>query len=516
MDRAGMNGTGADRTATDRMGADRNIAHSRDSDETLAGRRPATGKNATVGTMEALGMDDAGFKTGDIEADRSTEASGVDTDTVTEHAVATQHGTAQQCTARRIATRTAVAEETSAMRKATAWAESGGMGFSRIARSIPPNVFADMDRHVERAIEAGHDVIDLSKGSPDAFPTDDVRRIAKSAVDDPANARYTPFDGKPAFLKAAAHWYERDHGVSLDPGSELFAILGAVDGLATLFAILLDPGDAVAFADPYYPSYHCMASILAAREVLLPAREDLGWLPDLDAVPDGTWDDLRVLVLNYPNNPTGAQAPLSFFEQAVALAKEHRFAIVHDYAYADLGVDWQQPSFLSVRGARDVGIEVCSLSKMYAMAGWRGGFIAGNADIVSHAKRYHYQMGSMVAGMVQDAGAMALTHGRDSVAALARRYALRRSIVTDGLRAAGLEVFDSLGGIYVWAKAPSGSDGDRFSQVLLDKADVAVLSGSCFGTAGADHIRLSLLKDEDTLRRAVARIHDHWHELAMA
>lgn len=278
------------------------------------------------------------------------------------------------------------------------------VAFTTVAQSIPPNVFADMDRKVAAAVADGADVIDLAKGNPDAFPADFIREVAKKAVDDPANARYSPFDGKPSFLQAAEQWYRNTYGVEVDWKTQLFAVEGAVDGLAALFAVLVSPGDAVAYADPYYPSYHCMTVMSQAEEVLLPSLPERGFLPDLDAVPAQVWNRVKVLVLNYPNNPTGAQAPRGFLQRAIDLAHEYHFAIVQDFAYAGLGVDAQQISILSLPGAFDVAVEVCSLSKMYAMAGWRAGFIAGNDDIVSHVKQYHYQMGSMVTSSIQDAG----------------------------------------------------------------------------------------------------------------
>ena len=166
----------------------------------------------------------------------------------------------------------------------------------------------------------------------------------------------------------------------------------------------------------------------------------------------------------------------------------------------------QQISILSLPDAFDVTVEVCSLSKMYAMAGWRAGFIAGNDDIVSHVKQYHYQMGSMVTGNVQDAGTVALQSDQECVAELASRYALRRQIVADGLRDAGLDVFDSDGGIYAWVHAPEGLTGERFADLLLERAAVAALPGTCFGEVGVDYVRFSLLKSEDQLREAVRRI----------
>lgn len=380
------------------------------------------------------------------------------------------------------------------------------VAFTTVAQSIPPNVFADMDRKVAVAVAGGADVIDLAKGNPDAFPADFIRDVAKQAVDDPANARYSPFDGKPSFLQAAEHWYRNTYDVDLDWKTQLFAVEGAVDGLAALFAVLVSEGDAVAYADPYYPSYHCMTLMSRAEEILLPSLAERGFFPDLDAVPGETWDRVKVLVLNYPNNPTGAQAPREFLERAIELAHEHRFVIVQDFAYAGLGVRNQQISILSLPDAFDVTVEVCSLSKMYAMAGWRAGFIAGNDDIVSHVKQYHYQMGSMVTGNVQDAGTVVLQSDQECVAELASRYALRRQIVADGLRDAGLDVFDSDGGIYAWVHAPEGLTGERFADLLLERAAVAALPGTCFGKVGVDYVRFSLLKSEDQLREAVRRI----------
>ncbi|KFI65247.1 pyridoxal phosphate-dependent aminotransferase [Bifidobacterium cuniculi] len=378
--------------------------------------------------------------------------------------------------------------------------------FSRQARAIPPNVFERMDRTVAAARARSIDVIDLSKGNPDGFPDAAVRRIAREAVDAPGNARYTPFDGKPGYLAAAAAWYRREHGVVLDPARQLFAVEGAVDGLACAFQVLLDPGDSVAMVDPYYPSYHCMARMLSAREELLPARADLGWLPDLDAVSGDTWDRTKLLVLNYPNNPTGAQAPHGFLAKAVELAHRHRFAILHDFAYAGLSVSEPQPSLLSIDGAQDVALEIVSLSKMGSMAGWRAGFVAGNEELVHAVKQYHYQMGSMVTSFVQDAASYVLESGTEEVQRLARRYARRRATVTTGLGALGYDVFDAPGGLYAWIGAPHGTDGAGLSAQWLEEAGVAVLDGACFGRAGRGYVRMSLLQPNSRLAEAVSRI----------
>ena len=380
------------------------------------------------------------------------------------------------------------------------------VAFTTVAQSIPPNVFADMDRKVAAAVADGADVIDLAKGNPDAFPADFIREVAKKAVDDPANARYSPFDGKPSFLQATERWYRNTYGVEVDWKTQLFAVEGAVDGLAALFAVLVSPGDAVAYADPYYPSYHCMTVMSRAEEVLLPSLPERGFLPDLDAVPAQVWNRVKVLVLNYPNNPTGAQAPRGFLQRAIDLAHEHHFAIVQDFAYAGLGVDAQQISILSLPGAFEVAVEVCSLSKMYAMAGWRAGFIAGNDDIVSHVKQYHYQW---VPWLRPAFKTRALWHCcriravwpnlRNGMRLVAKSWQV--DCVKPDLMFSIQTVASTLGCTLLKIRRVN-----NFADTLLERAAVAALPGTCFGKVGKDYVRFSLLKSEDQLREAVRRV----------
>lgn len=377
---------------------------------------------------------------------------------------------------------------------------------SRRAASLPGNPFAEADARAAAAVAAGKDIIDLSKGNPDGWPPSFVQDALSHASHNPSLFRYPPFDGLPEYLNAIAGWYSRQHNVTVDPATQLLATSGSSVGITTVIQALVDPGDTVVAVDPYYPQYEGSTVVAGGQFETIPADPSRGFLPDLDAVDPALWTRAKLLILNYPNNPTGAQAPREFLERAIELAHEHRFVIVQDFAYAGLGVRNQQISILSLPDAFDVTVEVCSLSKMYAMAGWRAGFIAGNDDIVSHVKQYHYQMGSMVTGNVQDAGTVALQSDQECVAELASRYALRRQIVADGLRDAGLDVFDSDGGIYAWVHAPEGLTGERFADLLLERAAVAALPGTCFGKVGVDYVRFSLLKSEDQLREAVRRI----------
>ena len=271
----------------------------------------------------------------------------------------------------------------------------------------------------------------------------------------------SPFDGKPAFLQAAANWYRNVHGVELDWRSQLFAVEGAVDGLAGLFAILIDRGDAVAFADPYYPSYHACPSCTGRRRYCCPpARTRLATRPGRGGrigVAPAAHADTQL-----SEQPHGRARRRRILRARGGARQAVRLPHVHDFAYTGLGVSDQQVSLLTVPGASDVSVEVGSLSKMYAMAGWRAGFVAGNRDVVARLKQYHYQMGSMVTGMIQDAGAVALNSDQSCVDELARRYAGRREIVAGGLRSLGFDVFDSAGGIYVWLRRLRGWSGATF------------------------------------------------------
>ena len=389
---------------------------------------------------------------------------------------------------------------------------------SRRAATVPSNVFADMDVRVAAAVAAGHDVIDLSKANPDLRTPDFIVRAGERATGDLANHRYTHFDGKPGFRAAAADWYRREHGVSLDPDTQVLATVGAVTGLSTITQSLLDPGDAIAIPAPYYPPYAAFASVAGARLLPVPTSADTGFLPDFDAVPAKEWDRVKLLLLNYPNNPTGATATRELFERAIELAHEHGFVVANDFAYTSLDTGLEPSgspvSLLTVAGADDVAVEVVSLSKMYGMAGWRLGFMAGPAGLLHYVREYHHQMCSFPTGSVQDAGQAALESDQSCVRDIAGVYRARRRLLAGGLAANGFDVFDAHGSLFVWARVPSAvpgtsagpADSRAFAARVLEKADVAVMPGICFGNGGEGYVRLSLLDGEDRLAEAVRRI----------
>ena len=375
-------------------------------------------------------------------------------------------------------------------------------------RGIPANPFAAANARVAKYRAAGHDIIDLSQGNPDGQPPQFMIDTVAQAARDPADFKYPSFNGKPAFLKAAAGWYQREFGVTLDPATQLLATAGASVGISAVIQTLVNAGDLVVLVGPYYPQYEGSTAVAQGRVYTIATSPERGFLPDLDAVPDEIWDEAKLLILNYPNNPTGAVATRELFETAVRIGKEHHVVIVNDFAYAGIGYDEQPPiSLLSTPGALDVSLELCSLSKMYMIAGWRGGFVAGNTQLMAAVKSVHAQTSLLVSSIVQDAGAAGLNSDQSTVRVLADRYHHRYLALRDGLVEAGLHLTDSHGGLFAWMPVPGGDD-QAFAQWLIDQAGVAVIAGSDFGPTGAGYVRFSLLMPQETLTLAAHRIRD--------
>ena len=383
---------------------------------------------------------------------------------------------------------------------------------SRRAAGLPGNPFAEADARAAAAVAAGKDVIDLSKGNPDGQPPEFVQDALAHAAHDPALFRYPAFDGLPQYLEAIAGWYSRQHQVTVDPATQLLATSGSSVGITTVIQALIDPGDTVVAVDPYYPQYEGSTAVAGGRFETIPADASRGFLPDLDAVPPQLWDRAKLLILNYPNNPTGAAATPELYATAVRLAKRHGFVILNDFAYAGLEFgDTRSLSVLETPGALDVALELGSLSKMFMVAGWRGGFVAGNAEVLQAVKAVHRQTAVLASSVIQQAGAIALNADQSTVKDLAVQYQHRFEVVRDGLVGTGFEVHESKGGLFAWARVPerfgpATGSSTRFTDWLLNEAGVALMPGSCFGEAGEGWARISLLKHTADLYQAVARI----------
>ena len=380
---------------------------------------------------------------------------------------------------------------------------------SRRARELPANPFAQADARVARAVASGLDVIDLSKGNPDGAPPRFVQEALARAAFDPADFPYPHFDGKPEFLAAAAQWYKRQHGVDLDPKRDLLATNGSSVGISTVIDAFIDPGDTVVVPGPYYPQYEGSTAVAGGVLHAIPTDAAHHFLPDLDSVDARIWHAAKLLILNYPNNPTGASATAEFYEHAVQLAHTYGFAIMNDFAYAGLSFDAEQAlSLLSVPHALDVSVELCSLSKMYMVAGWRGGFVAGNPELMQAVKAVHRQTSVLASTVIQSAGTIALNSDQSSVGVLAEHYRHRHDVMVEGLQGSGLRPFRSHGGLFLWAGIPDRFSSDELVDWLIQHAHVGVMPGSCFGPGGEGYVRLSLLRPESDLKEAAHRIRE--------
>jgi len=377
---------------------------------------------------------------------------------------------------------------------------------------LPPYLFVEIDRKKRAAIEAGRDVIDFGVGDPDQpTPSFIVDRMAK-AIRTPANHRYALGVGGIEFRNAVADFFVRRFGVKLDPKTEVVALLGSKEGLGHLPTAVVNPGETVLIPDPGYPVYTGGTIFAGGKCHTMPLRESNGWLPMLSDIPAEVCRSAKLMFLNYPNNPTAACAPLSFFEEAVALARKHNFLIAQDAAYSEVYFDSAHPppSILQVEGAKDVAIEFHSLSKTFNMTGWRLGFAVGNAEALAALAKVKNNMDSGVFGAVQEAGIEALggirrpeivSHiGPDGT------YRRRRDVLVAGLRQAGWSVASPQATFYVWAKCPGGLDSMTIASRALDKADVVVIPGVGFGQCGEGYVRFALTVDEARTANAVERI----------
>jgi len=374
---------------------------------------------------------------------------------------------------------------------------------------MPPYLFAELERKIAARKAAGVDVISLGIGDPDRPTTPLVVQAMQEAVADPATHRYPSNRGRQDFREAVRDFYGRRFGVELDPDTEVMPALGAKECIFNLNLAYLDPGDAALAADPGYPVYTGGPLLVGAEAVLMPLVEELGFLPDLDAVAEQDRRRAKLLFVNYPNNPTGAVAPDGLFERLVDFAREADVLVVHDNAYSETTYDgYRAPSFLATPGAREVGVEVFSLSKAYNMTGWRCAAIVGNAEAIGHYWRLKSNVDSGLFEAVQLAGVAALSPGADAdVASMNELYRRRRDLVCEALRDIGVEVTPPKGTIYIWAPVPEGfGSSAAYCEHVLDAAGVVLSPGVTFGPHGEGFFRISLTTPDERLLEAVARL----------
>jgi LL-diaminopimelate aminotransferase len=372
---------------------------------------------------------------------------------------------------------------------------------------LPPYLFAAIEQKIADKRAAGVDIISLGIGDPDTPTPEMIVASMQRAVADPSTHQYPSNRGRQSFRDSVAGFYDRRFGVDLDPATEIIPALGAKEAIANLNLALLDPGDVALASDPGYPVYTNGPLLVGAEPVALPLVPELGFQPDLGAIPGDVLKRARIMYINYPNNPTGAVIEDDFFARVVAFAKQHDLIVVHDNAYSEITYDgYVAPSFLSTPGAKDVGIEVFSLSKTYNMTGWRSGAVVGNPEVVSAYWQLKTNLDSGMFEAVQEASVTALDSDQADVAAMCEIYRRRRDILVDALNAIGLDVNPPKGAIYVWARVPEGETSASFTEKVLEDAAVVISPGSAYGASGEGFVRMSLTTPDERLVEAAERI----------
>lgn len=380
---------------------------------------------------------------------------------------------------------------------------------SKRLERIPPYAFAELERKIAQKRTAGVDVISLGIGDPDRPTPALIVEAMQEAVSEPETHKYPSNRGREEFRGAVRDFYERRFDVKLDPESEIVPALGAKEAIFNLNLAVLDPGDYALAADPGYPVYTAGPWLAGAEPVLMALRPELGFVPDLGAIDEEIAKRAKVMFLNYPNNPTGAVVPEGWFERVVEFARTNEILVVHDNSYSEISYDgYRAPSFLATPGAKDVGIEVFSLSKGCNMTGWRCAVVVGNAEAIQTYWRLKTNIDSGMFEAVQLAGVAALSPDADAeIAAMSELYVRRRDLVCGALKEIGVDVKPPRSTIYVWAPVPAGFDSsEAYCEHVLEEAAVVLSPGAIYGPAGEGWFRISLTTGDDRLLEAVKRL----------
>lgn len=383
------------------------------------------------------------------------------------------------------------------------------MDFRRI-NNLPPYVFAQVNQLKLEARRAGEDIVDLGFGNPDIPSAPFVVDKLVEAAGSGRNHRYSSSRGLPNLRKAVADRYLRRFGVEIDPETEVISTIGAKEGLSHLMWTLVQPGDVALVPEPSYP-IHIYAPVLAGAEV---RRVPIAATPDffghLEESFLDSWPRPRVILTSFPHNPTTQCVDLAFFEKLVAFAREYEVMLVHDFAYADIAFDgYRPPSLLQVPGAKDVGVELYTLSKSHSMAGWRVGFVVGNPEMVDALAQLKSYLDYGTFQPIQIASIIALNEGDDYIDEVNAIYRKRRDTLVDGLARIGWEVEKPDGTMFVWAEIPEAfakMGSLDFAVHLIDQAKVAVSPGIGFGSSGDGHVRFALVENDHRIQQAVRGI----------
>lgn len=376
----------------------------------------------------------------------------------------------------------------------------------RVGR-IPPYLFAEIDRAIERKKRGGVDVISFGIGDPDLDTPGHILDALDQAARKPANQKYPSYIGMQSFREAVAGWYKKRFKVELNPAKEVVTLIGSKEGIGHLPLALINPGDTVLVPDPAYPVYRIGTILADGEPYVMPLLEENGFKPDLGAIPKDVAGKAKLMYLNYPNNPTAATVDKKYFEEVVGFARENNIVVAHDAPYSEVSFDgYRAPSFLEVDGASEVGVEFHSLSKTYNMTGFRIGFVVGNSGILAGLGKVKENIDSGAFRAVQEAGIAALEGPQDCVRENNRILQERRDLMVGGLKELGLEASRPKATFYLWVRCPDGRESLDYCRRVLDKTGVVFTPGVGFGAHGEGYFRVALTQSKERIKEALERL----------
>ncbi|MCF8068511.1 MAG: LL-diaminopimelate aminotransferase [Desulfobacterales bacterium] len=374
-------------------------------------------------------------------------------------------------------------------------------------KQLPPYLFKEIDRQKDEEKAKGVDIIDIGVGDPDMPTPGHIIKALEKAAADKENHRYPSYTGMALFNETVARWYKKRFNVDIDSSSEAVTLIGSKEGIAHIPLAFINPGDIALCPTPGYPVYHIGTQFAGGDPYFMPLVKENDFLPDLKAIPEDICKKAKIMFINYPNNPTSACASLEFFEEVVAFANKHNIIICHDAAYTEMAFDgYKPPSFLEVDGAKEVGIEIHSLSKTYNMTGWRIAFAVGNSEVIGGLGQIKSNIDSGAFQAVQFAGIEAIEGDQTCVEEMQMEYTRRRDILSEGLTSMGLKFLPLKATFYMWVEVPEGYTSAEFTSHLLTKAGIVVTPGNGFGEPGEGYIRMALTVGVERLKEVIERM----------
>lgn len=384
------------------------------------------------------------------------------------------------------------------------------MEISNRLKSIPPYVFAEIGKKAAQAAARGVDIINLGIGDPDQPTPKHIVEAMQKALENPANHKYPPFGGTREFKQAAVDWLRSRFGFDMDLESECTSLIGSKEGIHNLIMAFVDPGDVALVPDPAYPVYRTSTILAGGTPYFMELSAERDFLPDLDAIPGSVAEKAKIMFLNYPNNPTAAVADLAFYEKAVAFCRQHDILLAHDLAYSEMTFDGHKAySVFEIKQARDIAIELHSLSKTFNMTGWRIGFAVGNSMAVKALAQVKSNIDTDVFRAIQAAAVAAFTGPMDHIEYCNRLYVERRDLAVTELRKLGWAIKPNKGTFYMWLPVPKTMTAGQFSSRMLESAGIVVPPGTAYGPGGEGYFRLSLCTSKERLQEAFDRMSEH-------